>query len=329
MATYAVIGDLHLGKLTSIVPDHLDRQMRSLHEILSKVRRMGIEEVVLLGDVLDKPNPDAAVMVALIQLFQDHQHLKFHWLTGNHDRHSAVLSSIDILSTIFDHDNGPRIVADPEYIDGVAWLPYPHDDPRDCHTAFAHVDRPGALYENGYRVKGQRIDDGQCRWVIGHIHRAQRVGHNVWYPGTPWQLSFSDRVRDRYWVVVEGKTTPPKKVAIRVPYTLMDVPARSERDLGRISRHHARHPDCWIRMRLADDLVLPHNWLADHPRCSPAISGKKHAELATRAESSAVRDVDLMRGLEDFLKARGIKGRLNQWAMKVAREAVSAAGSTA
>ena len=323
MKTYAVIGDLHLGKLSSIIPDHLARQINSLNEILFKVMRMGIEEVVLLGDVLDKPNPDASIMVELIRLFRDHKDLRFHWLTGNHDRHSAVLSSIDILMTIFDA-NGPRIVADPEYINGVAWLPYPYDDPRDCHTAFAHVDRPGALYENGYRVKGKRIDDGRCRWIIGHIHRAQRVGNNIWYPGTPWQLSFGDRVRDRYWVVIKGKTCAPKKVPIRAPYTLMDVHAQSDQDLSRISVYHERTPDCWIRIRLADDLVLPHNWLADHPRCSPAISSKR-GELASKLESLANQHrmkVDLLHGLDEFLKAKGIKGRLNKWAMKVARKAV-------
>jgi DNA repair exonuclease SbcCD nuclease subunit len=60
---------------------------------------------------------------------------------------------------------------------------------------FCHQTFDGSQLENGfYAPEGANPDCVKhlSRVIVGHIHSSQSVGENIWYPGTPFQQSFSE-----------------------------------------------------------------------------------------------------------------------------------------
>jgi DNA repair exonuclease SbcCD nuclease subunit len=75
---------------------------------------------------------------------------------------------------------------------------------KGARTVLCHQEIDGAQYENGfYAPHGVKVSDlpADIKLISGHIHKQQEFG-NVWYPGTPRQLTRSDIGETKgIWVV--------------------------------------------------------------------------------------------------------------------------------
>lgn len=82
---------------------------------------------------------------------------------------------------------------------------------------FCHQSFNGATFENGfYDPHGADPESVAhlAKVVSGHIHTRQSVGHNIYYPGTPFQQSFGEAGQEKGLVVVDVGSDVDGGVAI-------------------------------------------------------------------------------------------------------------------
>ena len=332
---WAVIGDLHLNKLRTLIPDHLERQQNTLHTILDQVQEQGLDNVVLLGDVFDVPNPATEVLLALLHFLNTYSNVHFTWLMGNHDRHSGNAAHMDLFVNLSELKHLPNltVVTAPTKVGNVSWLPYPHKTPlAGTDLVFAHVDRPGAQYDNGMIVKGDEWDT-RHHWIIGHIHKPQRMGTHTYYTGTPYQLSFGE-VPNKHWahVTITGKGSKFQMTytphAIPPPYVLKPVTLTKMKHFAKVSQEHEKHSDTWFRLKVAKGLQIPNTFLRDHPRCSLAVNRSSTPETTKIEFSDDALYINPLDGLVEYLASKGLNKKQIKWATKYAKKAASRAGET-
>ena len=332
---YAVIGDLHLNKLQSLIPDHLERQEKVLHAIIKDVHAHGLKNVVLLGDVFDTPRPPTKVMLSLLEFLHSYSDIEFTWLMGNHDRHSQNAAHIDIFARLakLGYLSNLRIATAPKQDGNVSWLPYPHKIPfKGTDLVFAHIDRPGARYGNDYVVPGEKWNT-QYHWIIGHIHRPQHLGTHTYYTGTPWQLSFGE-APDKHWgqvtAIGSGRNFELQYIMhpITPAYTLVTIPITKDKQFRKVSVRHNKHPDTWYKLKVVPGIRVPSTFIVDHPRCTLDMQESTVNMIdAMQTDASMTIDaahIDPLDGLVEYLQAAGLSKSQIKWALKMVKSAWSA-----
>lgn len=77
--------------------------------------------------------------------------------------------------------------------DGNMW------DMVDC--IFAHQEFKGSMHFSYELTEGDEWDEDYPPVINGHIHTEQKIGQNIFIPGTPFQHSFGDNAEKRIWLV--------------------------------------------------------------------------------------------------------------------------------
>lgn len=230
------MGDLHLG-LTTEGEGREDEHRRILDFI--ETRCSGMDFVVNLGDLYDRPNPSPWVIAESLRhasvLGRQTRAGQTMWLVGNHDRPSrGWRHALEPLAA--SGSRRLRVVSKPSVVPvgGVDFVLVPYvtdwmsrqesygsaqewlDDfagssLRDCGRdmyVFGHVDVDGSEASDerdiGLRVPRILLDDDRVKHVfLGHVHKHQTVGEMVTIVGSSIAANFGEAGERKFCVEVE------------------------------------------------------------------------------------------------------------------------------
>ena len=200
-----VVGDCHL-KLSRI-----DESKEFLKQLLVELAGGNYNYVIFLGDQFDTFAVIRSEIMTLWNDFIDESYKQspltsLIMIVGNHD-YAGNNGGTHALASF---KSKPNVLVIDEITDipinGVKayFVPFTrdaHQFERLClnleanSLLFCHQTFNGSKLENGfYAPEGA---DPDCvkhlsRVIVGHVHHSQSVGENIWYPGTPFQQSFSE-----------------------------------------------------------------------------------------------------------------------------------------
>ena len=256
---FAAIGDLHLEKLTKLIPASLDLQLQTLESTLRGIENQGIRHVVLLGDVMDNPYPAQSTVRRFLDTLEARD-LFYHILLGNHDVAGVDVNGLDLVEWIGRSKRARvRVYTKPvlRTIDGVkCWLcphPYTTSPPKGTELCFGHFPWSGAKRDNGSREPERPTPKGN--WVLGDFHTHQ-TGNRFVYAGSLTQLSFAERLPKGY-LLIDGANVTFE--SIKPAYRLLRADIRSVEDLAALSKK------ALYSVTVAADLKLPSDWQLSHP----------------------------------------------------------------
>ncbi len=192
-----LVGDPHLK--ISILED----ARRFIAELLGLIRTRSYRRVILLGDQFDS---FAIVRSEILSLWNEFfreasKHSRLIALVGNHDLAGSQGGTHPMEP--FKAFPNVTVVDQIELVDNIFLFPFirsTNEFERLCRelppksVLICHQSFNGCQFENGfYDPNGA---DPRCvghlnSVISGHIHKAQRIA-NIWYPGTPFQQTFSD-----------------------------------------------------------------------------------------------------------------------------------------
>ena len=192
-----VVGDPHL-KINAV-----KEAENFINKLLAVIQQDRFQEIVILGDLFDTFAVIRSEIMALwSNFFKESASIsKITLIVGNHDMagENGGPHSLEPFKNFMNIQ-----VIDKPVFDGVAYyLPFYRDNNKfieECrgipHNSilFCHQSFNGAQFENGfYDPNGVQPEAvSHLSGVIsGHIHKNQKL-NNIWYPGTPYQMSFSD-----------------------------------------------------------------------------------------------------------------------------------------
>lgn len=193
------VGDLHFHTNTLHIIPSLTR------EIIRVIHEHHITDVVLLGDTLDRFESINMIAwhrsVQFMETILNHISGKLYVIIGNHDRINNNEGQTD-LSPYYTMKQWARvhIIDKVQIIDNMLFVPYlPKNKFNDV---IAKIDLTNVVIGFGHQEfqgcsMGAIVSDSTDVWdydipfISGHIHIKQKLGH-VWYPGTPYQQSYSD-----------------------------------------------------------------------------------------------------------------------------------------
>jgi DNA repair exonuclease SbcCD nuclease subunit len=189
------VGDPHLqiGKL--------EASHAFTGQLLRIIQEQKPEQTVIAGDLF---HTFAVIRSEILSLWWEfleaaRHHTRLVLLVGNHDLSGpdGGTHALEVFRAF------AQVVDRPEIIDGINYFPFMRDNAefeRLCRALPAgsglmcHQSFNGAQFENGfYDPHGaDTAAVAHLGYVVsGHVHKAQRLG-NIWYPGTPYQMSFAD-----------------------------------------------------------------------------------------------------------------------------------------
>jgi DNA repair exonuclease SbcCD nuclease subunit len=209
--TILAIGDLHIQ-----VPS-LRRCEVMFDKVLEfiKAHDNEIDMICLLGDTLHKfANIREEALTAAIHFFKRLQQCKdVVVICGNHDlpSHSTFLevdahpfaavkywTSEPHSITIVDQ---PRLITHNDHL--IGFVPYVENGRflealsyipgwEKAHCIFGHQDMYNCVYGGQKSTSGDKWNDTYPPLILGHIHDNQKLGTNIYYPGTPMQVTFDE-----------------------------------------------------------------------------------------------------------------------------------------
>jgi DNA repair exonuclease SbcCD nuclease subunit len=208
MFEFVVTTDWHLGKLERFFPqNHIEKQIAELHKPFTYAIERGIKTVVIPGDISDTPNMSEAAMLALINLIYEYDsQLNIIYIAGNHDFADIKKTSMDLLDSLVTKGafENLELYLKPTQIvkDKIVcnFLPYPSNEAlknkKPCLN-FAHIERAGALMDNGRPSRLRSEHDFKCKkedfTISGHLHTYQYLKDSrTLFPGATTQVKFDD-----------------------------------------------------------------------------------------------------------------------------------------
>lgn len=175
-----ILGDPHIGKGISIgrvglganLNSRIADQINLLDWTLDRALELGIEYIIITGDVFEDQNPNSSLLVMFISWLKKCQahYVHVHILLGNHDMRragSVFTSSLDIISemdleTINVYKNINTII-----LGTTAFTMLPYRD-RKCFSVSANEDAVDIIRQNvSYELAG--IPTFYKKVVIGHM----------------------------------------------------------------------------------------------------------------------------------------------------------------
>jgi hypothetical protein len=211
MITWLLVGDPH-GRAQDIA--ELRKLLDFSFETAVKEKCVGIRFLGDIGHTFSIVHVDVLTEWAQYCRRCNDAGLLIEFLVGNHD-YAGQEGGNDLLRAF---DWGALVFRDrltPTAFNNAYYMPF-HRDIKDferqCRSIpagsllYCHQSFNGARFENGsYDPHGA---DTECvahlsQVVSGHVHTRQAFA-NIWYPGSPRDLSFSDAGKDKRIYVVEA-----------------------------------------------------------------------------------------------------------------------------
>lgn len=229
------IGDPHFKKDNEECTDIL------LKETLRVIEEERPDYVVVLGDIMHDHSRTTINMFnrAIEYLFKIAESMpagKTKVLIGNHDRTNNSVGEGDdhFFKNFKDRLGGPDFVDRVRVEDDMIFAPYVPPgqliqlfeeygvDPNECIGAFLHQELEGCKVGIERSKVGDEWDPYWCAAISGHIHDYENYNGNIYYVGTPYQISFGDRNRKTISLYdlsmgEEGPITREKRIDLDIP----------------------------------------------------------------------------------------------------------------
>lgn len=333
------VGDLHLGKkrLHDLFGDRVvDLQLAEVRKVLDYALSNEIPYVFFLGDASDEPSlPDLEETELLRLLFEYDGRLTIYFILGNHDIEQKHVNSLCKIELLYRQGIFRSIHVMPGHevitLEGVTceFMSYPHHEPKKTNSlCFAHIERPGAIRDNGMRIpddSGHPEPDTNNFWFIGHLHTPHIVGNSV-YVGTQFQTSFGEQPNKTFThfkARMNGRKLEVKhqQVTQNQDFMLHNLTPSSFEELN-ISANLLHK----YRILYPHGIDMPSNFLLKHPNVVECRSYKDKTELKELLQPELIA-YEITDGLQHFLKERGLGNKYNK-ARRVVNRALSSLTNT-
>jgi DNA repair exonuclease SbcCD nuclease subunit len=325
---FVALGDLHLDKLDHLFGTELTNQL--LFAEWSKAADYAVKNkikyLVILGDVADKARLSEEARVVLQKfLYKYDGKLDIRIILGNHDVEYEGYHSLEAIEQLVKEGafKSVTIYTKPKQvvIGGVPinFLPFPAERAIEYRNQkgkrvqtlnFAHLERPGALRDNGMVIEQDHgvPDDGHDLWVIGHLHTPHEVG-NSHYVGTAYQTNFGERLPKGFTVgkveldglKLKGEFT---RVQNKPAFVLHNLKIESVKDLKKITDN----PLDLYKVAVKRGVELPYDLSARHKNIvNTVVQYKTGREADAMLEDAEVQiKFDLTSGLKKQLMGLGL-----------------------
>lgn len=319
---FVTVGDPHLDKMENLFPaNHLQLQVAELRKPFLYALERGVPNVVILGDVAHKDRLTEESRIALFSLLVEFDgKLDIHIILGNHDVAYEGFHSLQFFVELYEAGKFKtvHIYKKPvqKTINGVPvnFLPFPaikaiESDVADRTLNFAHLERPGALRDNGIKIQkghGIRQKDDHT-WVVGHLHTPQRLGR-TYFSGTLYQTNFGEslpksflhgRVRVKNGKLLEKIVQVPNDPAFK----LFNLRIEKRSDLDAIQDNPLYLYKLFIKKGVKIDFDLSTRYKNLYN--TPSTYTNEAELLEQQQEVAMVIENDLTGGLLDELREKG------------------------
>lgn len=330
MFEFVTMPDLHFDKprLQSILGIERAEQLKvvAMKQVYDYARKHDIRHIVYLGDIADQPYLSDYSKQLFGSTVLDETELEHHIILGNHDVEQKDVNSLTFLELFTSRKVMPNVHLYSGHhsvvINGVdvEFLSFPHKTPLKKHSlCFAHLERPGALRDNGMPNDGhgEPAPKGKNFWIMGHLHTPQELERTV-YPGTLFQTTFGELPDKRFChfrVNQVGKKVDVKfkSIVADKPFTLKTIKAESIKELAEISNNK----DTYYRV-FYKGFELPDDWLSEHENVVECKSYSDSATLTALLETENI-EWSITDGLSDFLTANGFDKKQIKKAIKLVK----------
>lgn len=317
MLEFVTLGDLHLDKMYKLYGDKtLELQIKEAEKVFKYAKKKGIKHLIQLGDVAHNPRLTYEAQIALQRLLDKYDgHINIYIILGNHDLEMTDVHSCEPLhemvrsnkyKSVWFFDKPKQMI-----LDGVPvnFLPFPYKEPLDDKEAIncAHLERPGAIRDNGSKiVTGGDPDNKSGKWILGHLHTPQVVGNSL-YTGTVYQTNFGEslpksflHVRAEYNKKKNKLKTRHKVIEVDPAFKLFNLKVNSLQDFDTIEDNELYLYKVFIQ----EDVQVPDNLLSKYPNIVNRINYSSETEFEDLLMNSSPDDIkhDIKEGLDERLK---------------------------
>lgn len=302
MLDILAIGDLHFDGL-KFLPDGNSLIRDEIAKVEKYAIRNGIQHVVYLGDIADKPVLSYEAHEMLLDVWGKNQDLLTrHVILGNHDYSHVGRHSLTILKKAFEGSN-VHIYTEPTKVDiggiSVNFLPYPFPNIEDdieltgCVNV-SHFEVAGAMRDNGTPSTAKYQPPSRTHWVMGHLHTPHDVGL-VHYVGTMFQRNFGEslpksfsRVKAR---LKDGELQLKKtRIENHPSFQLSTIVAERASDLESVPYE----PTHFVKLLVSSKLHLPADYLSSRPNIVKVQVFATKSERKALVEDSVITSVDIL-----------------------------------
>jgi DNA repair exonuclease SbcCD nuclease subunit len=337
------IGDPHLDKLNSVLGDNANAmQVAEMEKAAMYAKSAGVPFVLIPGDIAEKPTLTDDAMVQLVSLFFRYPDLTWLILMGNHDFKETGEHSLVLLELLAQFKMLRNVVfyTKPvlsQKIDGVRFnfLPHPYQGkpPQSTrpHVNIGHFEFSGFKRDNGcVALEGHDLnEEANDFWLMGHLHTRQK-SKRACYPGTLYQTSFGESLPKymlhfRFWYKDGRLRKEFDWIKTDPAFKLYNVHVESKADYKNIKDD----PSHYYKLFLKDGVILPDNFLTDHPNVikTQGYKTKKELSILENEQIVALGDDELesfspLEGAIPFLKAAASDKVLAQRAIKLLKRAI-------
>lgn len=276
------IGDAHFDKLNTHLGEKGNLVIGSeYHKVYRYAIDNAIPYVVWLGDVADKARLSYQAHEVLLEILAKYDgQVTTFIILGNHDYDEEDCYSLQLIEKMYTLGlfKTVHIITKPEQrmLGGVCvnFLPYPATEPLpppdgyDAATVnYGHFEVPGAIRDNGMRIKGESAESDGNVYIIGHLHTPHDVG-NKHFVGTLYQTNFGESLPKSFTEsMFRVKNGVLKKKLTRHPndpnFKLFNITIETVEDLKQCKSSNPLH---FFKLFIKEDVVLPDDWLAKNPQ---------------------------------------------------------------
>lgn len=254
------LGDLHYGRNNN----NLDR-LKDFNQYIEDVFIPDVKKeyksgdmILQLGDVFDsRQNLNVIIVDSVLKIFRKlvDEFKDVRIVMGNHDMYykkSNSISALSLLETI-----GVKIYKEPKYEiinnKSILFIPFTNEKKDFVESItnnpisnyiFCHADISGQMNEadvkSGFERKGidiidPRVFNKTTKIISGHIHTRNHY-KNIYYVGTPYQLTFADFNNKRGFYILDLETDEIKFIENKVSpkFIRIEIDDNLETSLGDI-----------------------------------------------------------------------------------------------
>lgn len=290
-----ISADIHFG-----VHGKCDDAITAMSAMTQYARSNNIETIFILGDLFhDRTSLKIDILYKVYQFFlAESKDLNFITFCGNHDmylRNSWKSNSISHLCKLITIVDGIRLIRVNEQRFWV--VPFIHHEEVFMKALTAiekqyeygdilltHVGVNNAVLNECFLLKNWNIISFEQsrfdRVFTGHFHCYQKVGENVWYPGSIIPYRFDEGVVDHGFLVYDietrshefiktfdicGDNRPPDYVTMVDDHIDLSLASRNHVRIM-LSRNYTNNEKSTIRTQLMDSGAIDVSWISPNEK---------------------------------------------------------------
>ena len=314
---FCVIGDLHINKLSHIVPRSAEMIAKCLVDTVKRAKEKGFEDFILAGDVFDNEAPMQSDIVIFLKALRQCE-ARFYLIIGNHDFASVDTHSLQIVDFLRQlRKSKIRVISKPEVIQfgeiSTFLCPHPFVDdmPEEATIAIGHFAVNGARGDNGFKVRTKNTPQGN--WLLGDFHTSQTIktADSVYrYAGSLTQLHWTEKPVKKVLLVHDWDQVVSLKVDL--PYRLERLTIAKVKELPKKLRK-----DTYYTLTLVGDPKIPASYLRDNPNIVKVTNSVVKRTKAANVLLPKGKIFDSRLAIKDYFSSNGVSGKMAERALQL------------